>query len=351
MKSLKHSSEYYKEREKILHSYFTDLIEVLSDTYSPNDISQLFNSLSFPIEEIIKDSEKLSFDSYLSLIKQISSKLHMPGLGLKLGTIKSVKNFGIYGYALMSSTTYEQFNAVATKIFDAIYEPLLIKERIVDDMLEISYLPKTVLDREMHITLMEQVFTCGISLMDTQLPEEANWKNCILNCDYPAPKYATLYNNYFSGTINFNQPVMQMCVPADWMGLALKTGNHFIYSLCDSKIKDILSSLNAKDTLSNQVRHILLTTNFNNLPTAREIANIFHMGERTLHLHLSKEDTSYRALLNEVRNELAHRYLNESDLTIKEIAFLLGYEHSQNFYRAFVKNNLITPTEFRKINR
>lgn len=348
MKIIKHSDEYAKERQKILHSYFTDTIDILSESHTPQEIEQLFESLSFPIEDITKKLTSLSFDDYLRLIDKINEAWAVPGLGLKLGIVKSIRNFGIYGYALMSSTTYEQFTTVANRIFYAIYEPLTIQHHIVGDMLEISYLPKEPLPRNIHTILMEQVVTCGISLMSTQLPEEINWENCIINCDYAAPDHAQLYNEYFPGEIRFNQPVMQLCVPASWMQLPLKAGNHYIYSLCENKIEDILNGLGTQSTLSNRIRHILLTSNLNHLPSTPQIAQKFHIAERTLHLRLSRESTSYRTILNEVRNELAQRYLNESDLTIQEIAFLLGYEHTQNFYRAFLKNNGMTPAQYRK---
>lgn len=348
MNIFKHSGEYDKERQKILRSYFTDAIDILSESHSKNQIAQLFESLSFPLKDINNASKNLSFDDYLNLIDQINKAWNVPGLGLKLGIVKSIKNFGIYGYALMASTTYEQFNAVANRIFYAIYEPLTIENRVVGDMLEISYIPKTHIAQNIHVILMEQVITCGISLMSTQLPENVSWDSCIINCNYVAPGHAHFYRKYFPGTINFNQPVMQLCVPASWMQLPLKAGNNYIYSLCENKIADILSSLNTQSTLSNRVRHILLSSNFNNVPGINLIAKSFHMAERTLHLRLSREGTSYRVILNEVRNELAQRYLKESSLTVQEIAFLLGYEHTQNFYRAFLKNNRITPSQFRR---
>jgi AraC-like DNA-binding protein len=40
-------------------------------------------------------------------------------------------------------------------------------------------------------------------------------------------------------------------------------------------------------------------------------------------------------LLLEARQELAHEYLNRPEMDVTEVAFLLGYEDSNSFYRAF----------------
>jgi len=36
-----------------------------------------------------------------------------------------------------------------------------------------------------------------------------------------------------------------------------------------------------------------------------------------------------------VRRELAERYLADTTLTLNDVAFLLGYTHSHNFFKAF----------------
>ena len=45
--------------------------------------------------------------------------------------------------------------------------------------------------------------------------------------------------------------------------------------------------------------------------------------------------TTFRTLLLEARQELAREYLNRPDIDVAEVAYLLGYEDSNSFYRAF----------------
>jgi len=55
------------------------------------------------------------------------------------------------------------------------------------------------------------------------------------------------------------------------------------------------------------------------------------------------EGHSFRELLAEVRQGLGTAYLNEPDMQIQEIAFLLGYEDVTSFYRAFRAMEGTTP--------
>ena len=73
-----------------------------------------------------------------------------------------------------------------------------------------------------------------------------------------------------------------------------------------------------------------------------------NISERTLRRRLKEESTSFRAVLDDVRNRVARRYLDDTGLEIVVIASLLGYSEPENFYRAFSRWNGMTPAEYRR---
>jgi|TARA_R110001583_G_scaffold57261_3_gene171820 AraC-like DNA-binding protein len=348
MNSINYFDEYEKEKQKILNSYFADAQLVLSRHKSSQEATLGLNSSggSSKNDGVIEGG--LTFNDYLTLLGDIEINHTLPGIGLELGCIKSVKNFGIYGYALMSSSTLSKFNSVADRIFSAIYAPLSIKHERIGDYLQISYLPTEPLPMRGYVTLMEQVFMCGVALMKAQLPSNLQWRDCKLVCNYPKPTYYKKYHDYFEGDIEFDGAVMQLYLPYSWMSTPLNSGDDSILSLCNAKLDSILGSLGTQDSLVEKVRIVLLSSNFNELPDASQIAAFFHIAERTLRYKLSESGTTFRNIRNEVRHELAKRYLYETNLSIQEIAFSLGYQHVQNFYRAFLNDCGMTPDKFRK---
>lgn len=56
---------------------------------------------------------------------------------------------------------------------------------------------------------------------------------------------------------------------------------------------------------------------------------------RTLQRQLKAEGTSFQAVLAYTRESLARHYLRAGDVRTSEIAYLLGYEDTNSFYRAF----------------
>jgi AraC-like DNA-binding protein len=82
-------------------------------------------------------------------------------------------------------------------------------------------------------------------------------------------------------------------------------------------------------------------------------ANIAHvakrlgMTSRSLQRRLKDEATSFGAVRERVRRELAQRYLDDK-LAISEISFLLGFSEPSAFFRAFKRWTGTTPLEARR---
>lgn len=66
-----------------------------------------------------------------------------------------------------------------------------------------------------------------------------------------------------------------------------------------------------------------------------QVASGFGMNERTLQRQLDKAGMSFSTILNEVRRELAQRYVENTDYSMGRVAELLGYANLSSFTRWF----------------
>ncbi len=82
-------------------------------------------------------------------------------------------------------------------------------------------------------------------------------------------------------------------------------------------------------------------------PSANEVAKQLGVGARTLARRLSDEGTTFGQLLTEVRRERARQHLQDPELTLAEVAFLLGYRDHASFHRAFRRWFGATPAVYR----
>jgi AraC-like DNA-binding protein len=67
------------------------------------------------------------------------------------------------------------------------------------------------------------------------------------------------------------------------------------------------------------------------------IAKALDMSEATLRRRLNQEGSSFSALLEEVRFELAKRYLRDRTLEVSDVAQLLGFRDLASFGETFAR--------------
>lgn len=75
------------------------------------------------------------------------------------------------------------------------------------------------------------------------------------------------------------------------------------------------------------------------------------VSERTLQLHLNEQGKRFSVMLEEQRTVLAQRYLERDDLSLDDIAVMLGYSEQSSFGRAFKRWTNLTPQHFREVGK
>lgn len=94
-------------------------------------------------------------------------------------------------------------------------------------------------------------------------------------------------------------------------------------------------------SLSDAVKWLLARQLSGDRPDILAVARGLGVGERSLQRRHGGEGTSFQVLLNAVRRARGRELLADPALDIDEVAFLLGYEGQNSFFRAFRKRPLV----------
>jgi AraC-like DNA-binding protein len=87
------------------------------------------------------------------------------------------------------------------------------------------------------------------------------------------------------------------------------------------------------------------------LPEAKplaEVASTLHLSPRTLHRRLEEEGSSFQAIKDALRRDLAINRLAKTQQPLSRIASDLGFADPSAFYRAFVSWTGMAPTHYRQ---
>jgi AraC-like DNA-binding protein len=86
-------------------------------------------------------------------------------------------------------------------------------------------------------------------------------------------------------------------------------------------------------------------------PSLDSVARALGTSRRSLQRRLATEDLTYAQVLDDVRSTMARAYLAEREVSIAEVAYLLGFSEQSSFTRAFRRWTGVAPAEFRRASR
>jgi AraC-like DNA-binding protein len=102
-------------------------------------------------------------------------------------------------------------------------------------------------------------------------------------------------------------------------------------------------------TTTEMVKWMMMRSLSAGRPDILAMASELGMSDRTLQRRLTEEGTSFKQVLSDARREKALEYLSNPHLDLKEVAFLLGYEDQNSFFRAFRQWEGATPSHWRAV--
>jgi AraC-like DNA-binding protein len=110
-------------------------------------------------------------------------------------------------------------------------------------------------------------------------------------------------------------------------------------------------SANEQDSYLDLVRGAIQHRLTGHRPKIDDVARDLHVSARSLQRRLQESGSSYQDLLDEARHQMARYYLSKSVLELSETAYLLGYENTDSFSRAFRSWEGVPPKSWRDAHR
>lgn len=159
-----------------------------------------------------------------------------------------------------------------------------------------------------------------------------------------SPEFA----EFFGDDIQFGAPIDELTFPTKFGTLPVVSADPYLHKLLVSYCEEVLSKrLERGSSFRASVENAVAPLLPHGKARATEIARRLGVGQRTFARRLSLEGLTFTDLLAKLRFDLANRYLADKQLSISQIAWLLGYEEVANFSHAFKRWSGKTPRETR----
>lgn len=126
------------------------------------------------------------------------------------------------------------------------------------------------------------------------------------------------------------------------------THNAQMWSFFEEKLNRKLNDIGSDAGMVDRVRAILLESLPSGHSSADYVASQLAISKRTLQRKLTAEAETFQSVLQSVRLDLADHYLERSTMSLGEISFLLGFQESNSFIRAYSSWKGTSPASYRE---
>lgn len=304
-------------------------------------------SVNLSESDLISPSVRVSQADMLRFCRSALQLSVDPYFAFHSGLHCHISNYGMYGFAILSSTNFReaarfavQYHALATPL-----ETLSFEEGRDGAKWTYDLIPEAASDPTLQRFLVEHNFGVTIALhRDVMghlfLPRE-------LHVSYPQIRESALDTAIFGCPLLFGQDHNCLMFDARWLESKPTLGSELTYRLVVRLCDLLMEELKLRVGLAGRVREILLR-NLGRTMSAGAVARNLNMTVRTLQRRLRDANTSLREVMDDLRKRMASKYLGETDLTVEEIAAALGFGEPANFRRAFQRWTGAAPGEFRR---
>lgn len=264
-----------------------------------------------------------------------------PGLGLDAGVRYRVTTFGVFGFACISSPTLRDAITFALRYLDLSFIFCLpVVESRPDEMR--FELRDDRLPHDVRRFLLERDVSAIHTVMHDLLPGGLTVRR--LEFRFPEPPDPARYHEVFGFRPRFGAPAHLVAVDPASLRQPLPQASEHTVALCEAQCRDLVSRRRARSGIAHQVRDKLIRVD--GAVAMADVARELNMSTRTLRRRLEDAGTSFRGLLDEVRQALAEEMLATGALSVEDVALRLGYAEASSFIYAFRRWTGTTPARY-----
>jgi AraC-like DNA-binding protein len=156
------------------------------------------------------------------------------------------------------------------------------------------------------------------------------------------------FERVFGKNVKLGMPQNAWVFPASLLALPMLRAHPTIHIAFETRARELAERLRGQQGVAGRVREVVFAHLRAGDASMASVARAMAMSVATLRRRLEAEGTTHSEILDRVRSDLAMIYLSDSQLSVRDIAFLLGYSQSRAFHNAFRRwSDGSTPVDYR----
>jgi AraC-like DNA-binding protein len=301
-----------------------------------DDLARIIAEFGLPPDAPLAEEIPLPLGQFRALTRRVAEVLSDPLLGLHTATSRPPGAYGLVEFLLKSASTPR----------DSIRQ-LLRFVPLFNNLLEVSATVEVSIPGEPQCLGREanEYALAVFVAIGRQLATE-DWAPDLVAFAHPRvtsqAELEELGRFFRCGAFSFGAGCLRLVFRTNDLAKPVPTSDRALHSFLEDQGKSALASQGISDDLD-PAREAIRTALQAGEPSLAEVARVLATSARTLQRRLMERGSSFRALVDDVREKMAREYLRDRTRTIKEVAHALGYADARAFGRAYKRWTGRTP--------
>jgi AraC-like DNA-binding protein len=308
------------------------------------DVGPLLQQAGITPHQIEHTDERLKVQDQILFLNLTADALHDELLGFHLGQLPDLRELGLLYYVSASSGTLSEALGRVSRYSRIANEGVWVKYlddgeiKITFHYLGVSrYLDRHQLEFFMTLLIRQCRHLSGLQVMPSHV-----------RLAHRRTGGSSEFVEFFGGNVEFGADVDELALPPTARNLPVVSADPHLNKLLINYCEEALSRRPAnRGSFRSKVENEVVQLLPHGKARAGEIARRLGVSQRTLTRSLAAEGLTFSGVLESLRVDLARRYLAEKELSISQIAWLLGYQEVSAFTHAFKRWNGETPRQAR----
>lgn len=286
--------------------------------------------------------QRLPITAVCRLLELAAAQARCPTFGLEMAGVRQPFDFGVLDLLLSHKRTLREVLLAAMQYRHLLNEALGIHVESGDDTVvvreEIVAEPGVQTRHATELAVGVLARTCAALL-------GGHWQPRSVNFVHAGPGDLQAHRSFFGCPVRFGSDFNGLVLAADALDRPNPNADPELVRYAESLARPL--NVAGPDAIVLDVRKAVYLLLPIEQASADQVAQHLHLSKRTMQRRLDAAGCSFSALLDEVRKELAVRYLTNHRYPIGRVAALLGYARQSTFTQWFCAHFGMPPRAWR----
>jgi AraC-like DNA-binding protein len=306
---------------------------------------ELCEAVELDVQRLDDPHGRLPMSQLIALYEVAARMTKDSAFGLHVAVGTALQAFGVLGYILMNSATVglalERLVRYLPIWTDGASFTLQREGRLVHLIWQYAATSGTESRHDCEMTLLSAVKLSQLSTLAQ--PSEVRFQ-------HSSPKNVSEHRRLFRAPVYFHTPRNELIFEISALNAPMKNVDPDLCDLLIGMAEEMLAVASSKSDSVERIRLAVKQSLGMGDTRLKSVSRTVGMSARALQRKLQEHGTSLRALLSEVRQQRAEQTLRDPQISVAEIAYLLGYSHPSEFHRAFRGWTGNSPRQYRSEN-